>query len=241
MISPPSQPLAATGLPPASPLRDAALARAETWIFDLDNTLYPAECNLFAQIDQRMGAFIAELFGVDAVEAKQRQKGFFQAHGTTLRGLMVEHGVDPQAFLDFVHDIDVSVVAPLPSLTEALDRLPGRKLIYTNGTVAHADRVLARLGIADRFEGVFDIVASAYLPKPQESPYRQMVNRYGISPQRAVMVEDMARNLKPAAGLGMTTVWVPTASAWAQPDPGDDHIHHVAHDLAAFLAALPLD
>jgi putative hydrolase of the HAD superfamily len=241
VIRPPSLPLADAGAAPVPPLRDAELARAETWIFDLDNTLYPAECNLFAQIDQRMGAFIGELFGVDPIEAKRRQKGFFQAHGTTLRGLMVEHGVDPQAFLDYVHDIDVSVVSPLPHLAAALDRLPGRKLIYTNGTVAHAGRVLDRLGIADRFEGVFDIVASAYLPKPQESPYRQMVQHYGIAPHRSVMVEDMARNLKPAAGLGMTTIWVPTASAWAQPDPDDDHIHHVASDLPAFLAALPLD
>ncbi|WP_300296467.1 pyrimidine 5'-nucleotidase [Ferrovibrio sp.] len=241
MIAPLSQPLADAGTTPVVPLRDAGLARAETWIFDLDNTLYPAECNLFAQIDVRMGRFIADLFKVGPDEARRRQKGFFQAHGTTLRGLMVEHGVDPEAFLDYVHDIDVSVVAPLPTLTEALDRLPGRKLIYTNGTVAHADRVLERLGISDRFDGVFDIVASAYLPKPQEPPYHQLVERYGIAPQRAVMVEDMARNLKPAAGLGMTTIWVPTASAWAQPEQGDDHIHHVAPDLASFLAALPLD
>lgn len=225
-----------------APLTGADLARAETWIFDLDNTLYPAECNLFAQIDRRMGEFICNHFGIDLEEAKHRQKGFFNSHGTTLRGLMVEHGIDPLGFLEYVHDIDVSVVQPMPELAEALRRLPGRKIIYTNGTVAHARRVLDRIGIAAHFETVFDIAASDYLPKPQEAPYRRMLQRHGIAPARAVMVEDMARNLKPAAALGMTTIWVPTSAVWSRPDDGDEsHIHHVAPDLPAFLAALPVD
>lgn len=224
-----------------SPLVGPALARAETWVFDLDNTLYPAECNLFAQVDRRMGDFIARHFGIGHDEAKQRQKSFFHSHGTTLRGLMVEHGLDPGAFLDYVHDIDLDVVQPMPALAAALDRLPGRKVIFTNGTVAHADRILARLGIADHFSGVFDIVAGGYLPKPQEEPYRQLLAERAINPRDAVMVEDMARNLKPAAQLGMTTVWVPTAAAWSQPDRTEDaaHIHHTAPDLTAFLTALP--
>src|SRR5690606_35286474 len=113
-----------------------ALARAETWLFDLDNTLYPADCNLFAQIDRRMGEFIARLFDIAPEEAKSRQKAFFHAHGTTLRGLMVEHGIDPAEFLDYVHDIDLTVVCESPALHAALTRLPGRKIIYTNGTVA---------------------------------------------------------------------------------------------------------
>lgn len=244
MISPLSRPPGGPPEPPvqaAPPLRGAALSAAETWIFDLDNTLYPAECNLFEQISRRMGEFIAASFGVDLDEAKRRQKHFFHTHGTTLRGLMVEHGQDPAAFLDYVHNIDCSVLPPMPDLGAALDRLPGRKVIYTNGTVAHAARVLERLGIADRFAAVFDIAASDYLPKPAEPPYRTLLERHGIDPSRAVMVEDMARNLEPAARLGMTTVWVPTAAAWSAPDAAAarDHIHHEAPDLTAFLRALP--
>lgn len=224
----------------SAPLSGRALAAAETWIFDLDNTLYSADCNLFAQIDRRMGEFIARQFSVDYDEAKRRQKSFFQTHGTTLRGLMVEHGLDPAAFLDYVHDIDLAVVAAQPQLGAALDRLPGRKVIFTNGTVAHAERVLNRLGIADRFETVFDIVASDYLPKPREEPYRKLLGRHAIRPTGAVMVEDMARNLVPAAALGMTTVWVPTTAEWSKPAQPDDaaHIHHTAPDLTAFLAGL---
>ncbi len=232
----PARPAAAAG-----PLSGARLTAAETWIFDLDNTLYPADCNLFAQIDRRMGEFIARHFGIGLDEARQRQKGFFQTHGTTLRGLMVEHALNPADFLDYVHDIDLAPVAPAPHLGAALDRLPGRKVIFTNGTVAHAGRVLGRLGIADRFEAVFDIIAADYLPKPREEPYRRLLDSHGIAPAGAVMVEDMARNLVPAAALGMTTVWVPTTAAWSQPDrPGEAaHIHHTAPDLPAFLAALP--
>lgn len=218
-----------------------ALRRAGTWIFDLDNTLYPAHCNLFAQIDQRMGEFICGHFGIALEDAKRQQKGFFNRHGTTLRGLMVEHGIDPAAFLDYVHDIDVSVLPPTPELDTALHRLPGRKMIYTNGTVAHAARVLQRLGISHHFETVFDIVSSDYLPKPQEAPYRKLLAAHGVDPRQAVMVEDMARNLVPAASLGMTTIWIPTTEDWSAPVDGDDHIHHVAPDLTAFLKELTAD
>lgn len=222
-------------------MADSDLAHAEMWVFDLDNTLYPAHCNLFAQIDARMGEFICSHFGIALEDAKRQQKGFFNRHGTTLRGLMVEHGLDPKAFLEYVHDIDVSVVPELPALGAALRRLPGRKMIYTNGTVAHAERVLARLGIGDHFEAVFDIIASGYLPKPQETPYRRLLETHGFDPRRAVMVEDMARNLAPAASLGMTTVWIPTAEDWSAPEDGAAHIHHVVTDLTAFLADLPVE
>jgi putative hydrolase of the HAD superfamily len=242
VISPPS----ATAQPSAAaphagaPLSGAALRDAHTWVFDLDNTLYPAECALFEQVQQRMGEFISTTFALDAAAAAEKRKYFFQKHGTTLRGLMVEHGVDPVAFLDYVHDIDLSVVAALPALAEQLQRLPGRKLIYTNGTVAHAERIMRKLGVHHHFEAVFDIVASDYLPKPEIAPYRAMLKAHGVEPMGAVMVEDMARNLKPAAELGMTTVWVPTAAAWSRPDADDHtHIHYTAPDLTAFLAALP--
>ena len=220
--------------------------QVETWIFDLDNTLYPASCRLFDQIDQRMGQFIADLLKVDRIEARRIQKDFFFRHGTTLRGLMVEHSIDPDAFLDFIHDIDHSPVPANAALAEALEGLPGRKLIFTNGTVAHAQKVMARLGVDDHFHGVFDIVHSDYIPKPARRPYEKFIARHAIDPDRAAMFEDIARNLEVPAALGMTTVLVRDA---ANVDgtlinqlngdaEGAPYVHHVTGDLAAFLAPL---
>lgn len=222
---------------PSSTPTPSALRDAECWIFDLDNTLYPAECALFTQIEGRMGEYVARLLSLPLADAKIRQKAFFQKHGTTLRGLMVEHGVDPADYLAYVHDIDLTALPVLPELDRQLARLPGRKLIFTNGTVAHADRVLRRLGLADHFDVIFDIVASDFLPKPNMAPYEKLLREHGVNALGAVMVEDMARNLAPAAALGMATVWVPTASVWSQPDSGHTgYISHVAPDLTRFLA-----
>lgn len=196
----------------------AALDRIDCWIFDLDNTLYPASCNLFAQVDQRITAFIAGHFNIPKDDARALQKRYFRDHGTTLRGLMVEHDIDPVPFLDYVHAIDVTPVAPSPTLAEALLRLPGRRLIYTNGSERHAANVTDRLGITHCFDGVFDIVAAGYVPKPDPRPYAELVERFGVEPARACMVEDIARNLVPAHALGMTTVWVCTGSEWSRPD-----------------------
>ena len=215
-----------------------ALDHVEVWIFDLDNTLYPARCNLFDQIDRRMGAFIAALLEVDPVEARAVQKQYFHEHGSTLRGLMLEHGMEPRAFLDYVHDIDLTPVPPSPALDRALGRLKGRKLVFTNGSTRHAERVMGRLGITDHFEAVFDIAAADFLPKPDPIAYAKLVARFDIDPGVAAMVEDIPRNLKPAAALGMTTVWVPGTSPWSQAGPDDDHIDHVVPDLADWLTAL---
>jgi putative hydrolase of the HAD superfamily len=220
--------------PPGAP----SLDHVETWVFDLDNTLYPAACNLFDQIDRRMGEFIARRFGCDHAEAKRMQKDFFARYGTTLRGLMDEHGMDPAAYLDYVHELDLEALPPSPALDAALARLPGRKLIFTNGTRRHAERVTARLGVERHFEGVFDIVDSDYLPKPDPRPYDAFVRRFAIEPRKAAMFEDIPRNLAPAAALGMTTVWIP-GLARHQPDESTaQHIHHVAEDLADWLARL---
>lgn len=212
---------------------------AEVWLFDLDNTLYPASCDLFAEISRRMGEFVASYLGTDLASAKVIQKDFFQRHGTTLRGLMTEHGMEPGPFLDFVHDIDLSPLGTAPDLGPVLARLPGRKIIFTNGTVRHAERVLGALGILGHFEGIFDIVASDYRPKPEPEPYLELLSRFNARPETAVMVEDVARNLVPAARMGMATVWVPGKpeySLGALDDPS--HIHHVADDLGAFLAGI---
>lgn len=188
------------------------LSNIDTWIFDLDNTLYPASCNLFAQIDNHMGRFIMDLLAVDAAEARRIQKGFFHAHGMTLRGLMTEHGVDPHEFLAKVHDIDVSVVEHDAALVDALARLPGRKLVFTNADVPYAVRVLDRLGLADSFEAIHDVHAMDYQPKPAAAAYAQLCAVHGIEPTRAIFFEDMARNLAPAKAIGMTTVWIDNGS-----------------------------
>ncbi|NNG05873.1 MAG: pyrimidine 5'-nucleotidase [Inquilinus sp.] len=212
------------------------LDHVEVWIFDLDNTLYPASCDLFAQVHRRIGEFIARQLAVDLDTARQVQHKFFLEHGTTLRGLMTEHGVEPSAFLDFVHDIDVSPVPPDPSLRASLERLEGRKLIFTNGSVAHAERVIGRLGVAGQFEAIVDIAASEYLPKPDRRAYDRMIASHRFDPRQAAMVEDMAVNLRPAHALGMTTVWVRTAHDWAGPKEGEDHVDHRIDDLSDWLA-----
>lgn len=214
------------------------LPAIQVWIFDLDNTLYPASCNLFGQVDRRISEFIAQHFNIPFDEARALQKRFFREHGTTLRGLMVEHDVDPEPFLEYVHDIDVTPVAPSPRLDRALERLPGRKVIYTNGSVAHADNVTGRLGITRHFDTVFGITEAGYIPKPDPRPYATLVERHGIDPGRACMVEDIARNLAPAHAMGMTTVWVRSESEWARAGAGaGTHIDHVADDLIDWLEA----
>jgi putative hydrolase of the HAD superfamily len=218
----------------------STFAHIETWIFDLDNTLYPASCRLFDQIDRRIGEFVAELLGVPFDEARAIQKHYFQTHGTSLRGLMLEHGVDPTRYMDYVHDIDLSGVPRNLQLGLALAALPGQKLVFTNGSEKHARRLLAHLGIDDHFAGVFDIEAAGWLPKPERRTYEALVARYAIEPRRAVLFEDMARNLEPAHAMGMTTVWVRNDGShlgWHVEGDGAPHVHHVADDLAAFLLA----
>ena len=222
-----------------------AFAHVDHWVFDLDNTLYPARCNLFAQVDVRITDFIAEALGLDRETARIKQKDYYRRHGTSLRGMMIDHDMDPAAFLAYVHDIDVTPVPPSPLLADALRALPGRKLIFTNGSVRHAENVMTRLGVADHFDGIFDIVAADYVPKPDPAPYAAMLRRFAIDPARAVMVEDLHRNLLPAAAAGMTTVWVRTDSEFSHPDPTlaagphpGQHVHHVVDDVEAWLIDL---
>jgi putative hydrolase of the HAD superfamily len=205
------------------------------WLFDLDNTLYPASCNLFKQVDARMGAFIAELLSITEDEARGLQKHYYRTHGTTLRGLMLEHNIPAERFLEFVHAIDVTPVPPSPALDAALGAIQGRKLIFTNGSNRHAQNVLDRLGVAHRFDAIFDIVAANYVPKPDPAPYSALVRQYGFAPELACMIEDLPRNLVPAAALGMTTVLVKGNHELTEIAADGDHIHHVTDDLVAWL------
>lgn len=213
------------------------LTRAETWLFDLDNTLYPAHTDLFAQIDRRMAAFIARYLGIGITEARSIQKAYWSSHGTTLNGLMAEHRMPPQPFLEFVHDIDVSPLNYDGRLDRALTRIPGRKIIFTNGTVRHAENVLGQLKLAHHFECIFDIAATGYVPKPHTAAYQHVVSAAVLQANHTVMVDDSVKNLAPAFDLGMFTVWAAGKSDWSGPDPRPDeaHIHHMADDVGAFL------
>jgi putative hydrolase of the HAD superfamily len=210
----------------------------DCWIFDLDNTLYPPSTRLFDQIDVRMGEFIQNLLGCDAVEARRVQKLFFHDHGTTLSGLMHYHAIDPNEFLDFVHDIDMTPLAAAPPLADRLAALPGRKLVFTNGDDAYAARVLAGLGLSESFDGIWDIHAMNYRPKPEASAYTGLIEAFAIRPETAVFVEDMARNLAPAKALGMQTVWIDLATEWGDRAKDDAAIDLVIDDIDRWLASL---
>lgn len=212
-----------------------ALAHIRNWIFDLDNTLYPASADLFGLIDAKMTAYVQNLLGLDWQAARTLQKDYFHAHGTTLSGLMAEHGVDPHSFLSYVHDIEMDALAEDRRLIGAVARLPGRKLIFTNGDAAYAGRVLARLGLSDSFEAIHDIHACAYQPKPQPAAYESMAAAFGIEPGESLFVEDMARNLKPAKAIGMTTVWVNNGSEQARDADDRAYVDYEIADLGEWL------
>jgi putative hydrolase of the HAD superfamily len=212
--------------------------RVETWVFDLDNTLYPATSKVFDQISRRMTGFIVQHFDIASDAALAKQRDFFMRYGTTLRGLMTEHGLKPGPFLDYVHEIDVGSVDANPQLALKLGRLPGRKLIFTNASRIHAERVMARIGIDHHFEDIFDIAAADYIPKPDRTSYAMMLRRHGVKADTACMIEDIAANLEPAKALGMSTVWLKGEIAWAKPKPGigiPRYIDYVADDLNSWL------
>ena len=229
---------AAVATPPPSaysPAMLAALDHIDAWIFDLDNTLYPASADLFGLIDQRMGLYVQQLLGVDAEEAHGIQKRLFREHGTTLSGLMRDHAIDPHEFLAFVHDIEMDALAEDRRMVEALAKLPGRKLIFTNGDAVYAGRVLERLGLSKSFEAIHDIHACASQPKPHVASYESMVKAFGIEPTTSLFVEDMARNLKPAKAIGMTTVWVNNGSELGNHEADLSFIDYEIHDVGQWL------
>jgi putative hydrolase of the HAD superfamily len=211
----------------------ADLTHIDVWLFDLDNTLYPVEAEFMGLIEIRMTAFVARQTGLPRDQAYALQKRYLNEHGTTLAGLMAHHGVDPESFLDEVHDVPLDGLRPDPHLRAGLARLPGRRLVFTNGDARHADRVLERLNIADQFEAVFHIGSADYVPKPNPATFDRMVREHAIDPKATVFFEDSVKNLAPAAALGMTTVLVGPHAAVATAD----FIDHRTDNLASFLAA----
>lgn len=207
-------------------------SHVETWVFDLDNTLYPPRVRLFDQIEVRMTAWVAETVGVDAAEADRLRRHYWRQYGTTLAGLMAEHGMDPEAYLVAVHDIDFSVLKPDPLLTGAIAALPGRRIVYTNGTAPYARRVLERRGLSHLFDAVYGVENAGYRPKPEAAAFDAVFALDGLTPATAAMFEDDARNLAAPHAMGLRTVHVAPA-----PDPAP-HIHHHTDDLPAFLTGL---
>jgi putative hydrolase of the HAD superfamily len=218
-------------------------ASVETWVFDLDNTLYPHHL-LWQQVDDRIRAYVSEFLKVSAEDAFKIQKDFYKRYGTTMRGMMAEHGIDPDDYLEFVHQIDHSPLEPNPALGAAIESLPGRKLILTNGTRKHADAVMKKLEIDRHFEDVFDIAAANLDPKPLPQVYDRFLHKHGVDPAKAAMFEDLARNLEVPHALGMTTVLVVPEKdkevfreIWENAGRDDPHVDHVTDNLAGFIRA----
>jgi putative hydrolase of the HAD superfamily len=215
------------------------------WVFDLDNTLYPHHSNLFSQIDVKMTSYVSELLRLPREEARKLQKELYREYGTTLAGLMQQHGIDSDDFLQKVHDIDYSWLVPDPVLGAAIRQLPGRKFIFTNGNRGHAERTARQLGILDDFDDIFDIVAAGLTPKPARQTYERFAELYAITGPNTVMFEDLARNLLVPKSLGMTTVLIvpknfePTfAEIWERDKEYDDAVDFVTDDLAGFLGSV---
>jgi putative hydrolase of the HAD superfamily len=231
----------------SSPARPAprAFGQVDTWVFDLDNTLYPHHVNLWQQVDARIRDYIADFLKIAHADAFRLQKDYYKRYGTTLRGMMNEHGMKPDDFLDYVHQIDYSPLEPNAALGAQIEKLPGRKLILTNGTTGHTAAVLARLGLANHFDDVFDIVAAELEPKPSPATYARFLKAHAVDAARAAMFEDLARNLEVPHALGMTTVLVVPAGArevlredWELAGRDAPHVDHVTDDLAGFLQAI---
>ncbi|MDO6416667.1 pyrimidine 5'-nucleotidase [Sphingomonas sp. BIUV-7] len=218
-----------------------ALAHIDSWIFDLDNTLYPASSDLFGLIDQRMTDYVARTAGIDRDAAYQLQKVLFREHGTTLSGLMTLHDVDPHHFLADVHAIEMDVLAEDRRLIDSIAALPGRKLIFTNGDETYARRVLERIGLSEAFEAIHDIHACAYRPKPSAHSYESMIAAFGVDPRRALFADDMARNLTPAHALGITTLWIDNGSEQVGDLGAGEGIDYRTADLGAWLADILKD
>lgn len=211
---------------------DETFARVTTWVFDLDNTLYPPHMRLFDQIEVRMTDWVMQALQVDRARADHLRAHYWATYGTTLAGLMTEHGVDPGPYLTDVHDIDFSILTPDPALSDAIAALPGRKIIYTNGCKPYAEKVVAARGLAGRFDAIYGVEHAQFHPKPAAQAFATVFGLDGLDPATAAMFEDDSRNLVVPHTLGMQTVHV---APLAEPAP---HIHHHTDDLAGFLARL---
>ena len=211
------------------------LTKIKYWMFDLDNTLYSGDTKVFDQVDKKMSSFISKKLDVSLEEAKKIQKNYFHEYNTTLNGMIKNHKIDANEFLEFVHDVNLDFLKPDGDLEKQIAKLSGKKIIFTNGSKAHAANVTKRIGIDKLFDGVFDIVESGFIPKPSIEPYKKIIEDYKIEPQYCIFFEDIARNLKPAHELGMKTVWIKNDEPWASKFSDSDFINYKTDNLAKFL------
>ena len=211
------------------------LTKIKYWLFDLDNTLYSGDTKVFDQVDKKMSAFISEKLKINIEEAKKIQKNYFHEYNTTLNGMIKNHKIDANEFLEFVHDVNLEFLKIDKPLKREIANLLGKKFIFTNGSKAHAANVTKRIGIDKLFDGVFDIVEADFIPKPSIEPYKKIIDNFKIEPQYCIFIEDIARNLKPAHELGMKTVWIKNDEPWAAEFSNSDFIDYKTDDLANFL------
>ena len=211
------------------------LSKIKFWLFDLDNTLYDGATKVFDQVDKKMSKFISEKLNVSLEEARKIQKSYFQEYNTTLNGMIKNHKIDADEFLEFVHDVDLSFLDKNKFLEEEIKKLIGKKIIFTNGSRAHALNVTKRIGIDRLFDWIFDIRDCEFITKPSKEPYKKLVENYKIEPQYCIFFEDIARNLKPAHELGMKTVWIKNDEPWAAKYSDEDFINYKTDNLAKFL------
>jgi|TARA_Y100000389_G_scaffold146235_1_gene144891 putative hydrolase of the HAD superfamily len=211
------------------------LTNIRYWIFDLDNTLYSGQTQVFSEVDKKMSAFISEKMNVNLVKAKEIQKKYFYEYGTTLSGLMKQDGIDPHDFLEFVHDIDISWLPKDLKLREELIKIKEKKIIFTNGSHAHVENVTKQLGIDGLFDGTFDIVDANFTPKPHLKPYKKLIQKFDINPNQSILIEDIAHNLEQAKNLGMKTCWLENEESFAKKDSDKPYIDYKIKNLPSFL------
>ena len=211
------------------------LSKIKFWLFDLDNTLYSGDTKVFDQVDKKMSKFISEKLNVSLEEAKKIQKNYFHEYNTTLNGMIKNHDIDANEFLEFVHDVNLDFLKKDEFLGNQINKLNGKKIIFTNGSKAHAANVTGKIGIDKLFDGVFDIVDSDFYPKPSMEPYKKIIENFNIEPEYCIFFEDIARNLKPAHELGMKTVWIKNNEPWAAEFSDAKFINYKIDNLANFL------
>ena len=212
-------------------------AHIDTWIFDLDLTLYGPEANIMAQVRDRIALFVEKHFNIGSDEAHKIRHTYWKKYGTTLGGLMAENKVEPNGYLDFVHDVDMDLLRPDADLRRQITSLPGRKIIFTNADAPYAERVLAARGLDNLFEDIFDIHRMQHLPKPAAASYDSLCAQLDINPARALFVEDSAHNLVPAKVLGMTTIWVNHGTEAVSSDT-EQYIDQEIADLNDWLSSI---
>ena len=211
------------------------LKNIKFWLFDLDNTLYSGATKVFDQVDRKMTDYISNKLGTSKEEAKKIQKNYFMEYNTTLNGLIKNHKIDADEFLEFVHDIDLNFLKKDKQLDREIEKIKGKKIIFTNGSKKHANNVTKRLGIERHFDDIFDIESANFIPKPSIETYKKIIEKYKIEPQYSIFIEDIARNLKPAYELGMKTVWIINNEPWAAEFSESNFINYKTENLSSFL------